>query len=220
MVTSVPHRQAEGHSGVPWVSAVSPQGRWPELAFAIGTSADRTHPRILGQPQKMLRHGLGLAGTVGMDWDSPTSLAVPRHPPQSHMRLEGMGTVLAVGWGRSWEQSWTAASPCPSSFPRRPGPSWGTSELCHHCHQTGMQGELHIPTPPQGAAGEPGEPPAPLPATSGGILTRVSSLAGVPGAIPGGGVPGGGFFPGKGAQAPLGGGITLSARMLRCLGGP
>lgn len=38
-----------------------------------------------------------------------------------------------------------------------------------------------------------------------GILMRVSSLAGVPGAIPGGGVPGAGFFPGKGIQAVLGG---------------
>uniref|UniRef100_A0A8C5NIM1 Elastin n=1 Tax=Junco hyemalis TaxID=40217 RepID=A0A8C5NIM1_JUNHY len=50
---------------------------------------------------------------------------------------------------------------------------------------------------------------SPLPPCLGlwGILTRLSPLAGVPGAIPGGGVPGAGFFPGKGAQAPLGGGI-------------
>lgn len=33
----------------------------------------------------------------------------------------------------------------------------------------------------------------------------VSSLAGVPGAIPGGGVPGAGFFPGKGIWAVEGG---------------
>lgn len=172
--------------------------------------------------------GLGQPQISGRAWSHP----------QSHVKLEVMETALAVGWGRGWEAeldssqplvlSPSHAGPCPPSrchawVPAGAPPSPVTTVTLgkQGCKERrGSPLDLHVPTPLQGAAGEPGEPSTPLPWTSGGILTRVSSLAGVPGAIPGGGVPGGAFFPGKGAQAPLGGGITLSAKMGRCLGGP
>ena len=110
-----------------------------------------------------------------------------------------------------------------------PAPGWGTSKPCHHCHtgETEVCKERQGPaleTSPWGSASHPlrreqlpipGGAPRPAGYTwiPGGILTKVSSLAGVPGAIPGVGVPGAGFFPGKGVQAALRGGITLLAGM-------
>lgn len=86
-------------------------------------------------------------------------------------------------------------------------------------------GALH-PTPSAGSSSMSQEVPPTLICQGGiswipvGILMRVSSLAGVPGAIPGGGVPGAGFFPGKGVQAVLGGASPCLQGWGRCLGGP
>lgn len=98
-------------------------------------------------------------------------------------------------------------------------PGWGTSKPCHHCHSGETEVYKDRRGLPQGSASHlickehlpiQGDAPPPLPPPRqtwipGGILMRVSSPAGVPGAIPGGGVPGGGFFPGKGVQAGGGG---------------
>lgn len=48
---------------------------------------------------------------------------------------------------------------------------------------------------------------------------QVSSFAGVPGAIPGAGVPGGAFFPGKGVHAALQRASPCFQGWGRCLGG-
>lgn len=127
-----------------------------------------------------------------------------------------------MGFG---QQSWIPAHSPPRCRARsccHPARPWGSSRPHHHriagemevCKERQLPalGPCHGAVHPASSGkscthprGAPSLPPVLLDTQIPvGVLMRVSSLAGVPGAIPGGGVPGAGFFPGKGTWAVWG----------------
>lgn len=223
-LSSVPPVCHPSATGLSWLFPLAPQ----RAGHILGS---------LGQPQRRFRLGWDLQGLRGWTGTAPRAWPCPDPTPEPG---EAGGDGGSPGWAVGQEQSWTAAGPTPllptqgqvlltaSTEVPPPGPSWGTSEPCHHCHpgETGLQGKAGTcpraphPNPCAGSSGGTRRGPPPPATDLWGDFNKGLSLAGVPGAIPGGGIPGAGFFPGKGALAPLGGGITLFARMGRCLGGP
>lgn len=139
---------------------------------------------------------------------------------QRDTELPGGGSGDGAGWVMGWGLGSRAGSPLlsphgvgpnPAATPSDPGAATVLLEKLR-CARKGRElpsalalGLCILPHLDRAAAIPGGAPPVQLDTQIPvGVLARVSSLAGVPGAIPGGGVPGGGFFPGKGTWAVWG----------------
>lgn len=181
-LSSVPPVCHPSATGLSWLFPLAPQ----RAGHILGP---------LGQPQRRLRLGWDLQGLRGWTGTAPRAWPCPDPTPEPG---EAGGDGGSPGWAVGQERSWTAAGPTPllptqgqvlltpppRCHPRGPAgappsPATTVTPGKQGCKERqGPAPELRIPTPAQGAAGEPGGAPHPLPRTSGGILTRVSLLQG------------------------------------------